>query len=201
MKQYLILVLLALSGCFSAHAQDFLDPVSWEVTVQKEEGTQYNIVMEATIDAGWHLYSQIQFGEEFEGPIRTEFSYNDSSETYTLVGETQEPDVEPLFDPVFEIDVKYFEDKAVFIQPIEVIDPEGLKIVVEISYAVCDDKQCLPPDIKTFEVDLASGKSEFATAEITEEDLEKSAALTIPIKGDLGNTNNSKGYLTIFFLS
>jgi len=200
MKQYLILVLLAISGYFSAHAQDFLDPVSWEVTVQKEEGTRYNILMEATIDGGWHLYSQIQFGEEFEGPIRTEFSYNDSPETYTLVGETQEPDVEPLFDPVFEIDVKYFEDKAVFIQPIEVIDPEGLKIVVEISYAVCDDKQCLPPDIKTFEVDLASGKSEAATAEITEDDLEKSAALTIPIKGDLGNANNSKGYLTIFFL-
>ncbi|MBT8261308.1 MAG: thioredoxin family protein [Bacteroidia bacterium] len=200
MKRIFIIVFAALISNFSIVAQDFLDPVSWEVTTQKESENRYNIILEATIDPGWHLYSQIQYGEEFEGPIPTEFSYNSSPESYTLVGGTQEPDVKPVLDPVFEIEVKSFDDKAVFIQPIEVVNPEGLKIVVEIYYSVCDDEKCLPPDVKSFEVDLASGKSELATAEITEFDLEQTAALTIPLKGDLGNTSGKKGYFTIFLL-
>ncbi len=198
MKRLFLFVLAAFIGTCSIEAQDFLDPVSWEVTTQKESETRYNIILEATIDAGWHLYSQIQFGEEFEGPIRTEFFYNSSPGTYTLVGETQEPDVIPIFDPVFEMDVKFFEDKAVFIQPIEVVNPKGLKVLVEVSYSVCDDEKCLPPDLKSFEVDLASGMSELTTAELTAFDLEQTAALTIPLQGDLGDTNGKKGYFSIF---
>jgi thiol:disulfide interchange protein DsbD len=198
MKRFFVLIIFALAGVFSVQAQDFLDPVSWTVTTEKESETRYNIVMEATIDDGWHLYSQIQFGEEFEGPIRTEFFYNSSPETYTLVGETKEPDVMPIFDPVFEMDVKFFEDKAIFIQPIEVVNLKGLKVLVEVSYSVCDDEKCLPPDLKSFEVDLASGMSELSTAELTEFDLEQTAALTIPLQGDLGDTNGKKGYFSIF---
>lgn len=200
MKKLFIFILFVSTGLFSVNAQDFLDPVSWDVSIQKESGNKYNIIMSATIDAGWHLYSQKQFGEEFEGPIPTEFSFNNSPETFILLDETIEPDVSPIFDPVFELDVISFEDKAVFIQSIEVIAPENLKIEVAIYYSVCDDEKCLPPDTKSFSIDLSSGKAKTNLAEITEEDLEKSAALTIPLKGDLGSSNGQKGYLTIFFL-
>lgn len=203
MKKFVLLFLFLIISIHTISAQDFLDPVAWEISIEKDDGNRYNIIMQATIDEGWHLYSQRQFGEEFEGPIPTEFSYNASPETFTLIGETQEPDIKPVFDPVFELDVISFEDKAIFIQPIEVVDPKGLKVGIEIYYSVCDDEKCLPPDIKTFEIDLESGTAKTNAAEITESDLERSAALTIPIKGKENfkvDHEDRKSFFTIFLL-
>jgi thiol:disulfide interchange protein DsbD len=77
---------------FSVSAQEFINPVQWSVSVvPTDQG--HNLVMSAKIDQGWHLYSQTQFGDEFEGPIRTEFYYNASDSTYVLQGPTQEPEV------------------------------------------------------------------------------------------------------------
>jgi len=205
----IVILLLSVLGFASVSAQDadsqaFLDPVKWEVSVVNESANRYNIVMKASIDQGWHLYSQIQFGEEFEGPIRTEFTFNASDSTYTLSGPTQEPQVAPIYDPVFELEVIYFEEEVTFVQPIEVIDIEGLKIIAEVYYSVCDDEKCLPPDIKTFELDLVSGKSESVSAEITEQDLQKTAALTLDLKGQdqfkAEEHHEDKGLFTIFLL-
>jgi thiol:disulfide interchange protein DsbD len=203
MKNLILLFLCTLTGLISASAQEFLDPVSWDVSIEKESSDRYNIIMKATIDKGWHLYSQKQFGEEFEGPIPTEFSYNSAPDTFSLVGETTEPEITPTFDKVFEIDVVYFEKKAVFIQAIDVINPENLKITVEVFYSVCDDVRCLAPETKSFTLDIASGKAKTDRAEITDEDLERSAALTISLKGTekyKAEHQDRKSYLTIFLL-
>ena len=39
--------------------------------------------------------------------------------TYVLLGPTQEPEVASVYDPVFELDVIYFEDQVSFVQPIK----------------------------------------------------------------------------------
>ena len=205
MKKTTVFLLLLLSIFFSnsSLAQDYLDPVKWKVTVEKEKDNRYNILMTATIDEGWHTYSQKQFGEEFEGPIPTEFSYNDSETTFKLLGPTSEPDITPVYDPVFELDVVYFSDKVTFIQPIEVINSEGLKITAEVYYSVCDEEKCLPPETKTFELDLASGTSGVSSEEITSEDLDITVALTLDLKGmDRFEPaeKEEKGLWTIFLL-
>jgi thiol:disulfide interchange protein DsbD len=196
----LLLTIAFLLALFSTSAQIFLDPVKWDVSVEKENGDRYIILMKASIDDGWHLYSQKQFGEEFEGPIPTEFSYNSSEATYTLFGDTQEPDVIPLYDPVFEINVVYFGGDVLFTQAIDIIDPEGLKIKVDIFYSVCDDVKCLAPETKTFEVDLVSGKGGTTNAEVTSDDILKTNQLIIDVKGNITNTENKKSYLSIFLL-
>jgi len=199
MKRLLLTISLLLA-LFSTNAQNFLDPVKWDVSVEKVNGERYLILMKASIDDGWHLYSQKQFGEEFEGPIATEFSYNSSEETYTLFADTQEPDAKPLYDPVFELNVVYFEGDVLFTQAIDIIDPEGLKIKVDIFYSVCDDVKCLAPETKTFEVDLVSGKGETTNAEVTSDDILKTNQLIIDVKGNITNTENKKSYLSIFLL-
>ena len=105
MKAFKLVCLFTLLGIFNAQAQEFLDPVTWQVSVEPVKNDQYTIVMEATIDSGWHLYSQTQFGDQYEGPIRTEFLYNDSDSTFRLSGATLEPAVAAVFDPIFELDV------------------------------------------------------------------------------------------------
>lgn len=202
MKKIFVL-LVALFVVQLTFSQEFLEPIKWEASIEKESGNVYNILITATIDKGWHTYSQKQFGEEFVGPLPTEFTYNASETTYKLLGATQEPEIQPVYDAVFEMEVVYFSDKVTFIQPIEVINPEGLIITAEVYYSVCDDEKCLAPDTKTFELDLASGKAETAEGEITQKDLEKSAALTIDIKGEENfepAEEKEKGLFTIFLL-
>ncbi|MGB0789749.1 MAG: protein-disulfide reductase DsbD N-terminal domain-containing protein, partial [Marinirhabdus sp.] len=202
--KHLLCMLFLVAGASAGMPAQIHDPVSWEVTAQKTGESRYNIIMRATLEEGWHLYSQKQFGEEFEGPIPTAFSYNASPATYTLLGGTQEPGITPIFDAVFNLDVVYFEDEAVFVQPIKIADPEGLKIMVEIFYSVCDDEKCLPPETKTFELGLAPGSAKNATAELSEEDLQKSAALMLDIKNrdafKSGANEAGSGMLTIFLL-
>lgn len=194
-----LIILLVANTAFS----QIIDPVAWDVSVEKQKDTQYNITINAAIESGWHLYSQKQYGDEDEGPIPTEISYNNTAATYTLIGATEEPNVEPIYDQVFELNVVYFEDEARFVQAINVINPEGLKIKVEVFYSVCDDKQCLAPETKTFEVDLASGEAATVNAEVTAEDMAKTAALTIDLKGTEKYPvldKEKKGLLSIFLL-
>jgi thiol:disulfide interchange protein DsbD len=202
MRKIFLMLLLCTVGV--AHAQGILDPVSWNVTVAENNDDTHTITMVATIDDGWHLYSQEQFGEEFLGPIPTEFTFNASPSTFQLIGETKEPAIAPVYDPVFDLDVVFFEDTATFTQTIQVKKPDNLILKVEIYYSVCDDQQCLPPDTKTFELPLGTGTATIANAEITEDDLQKTAALQLDIKGGENITSTTedseKGYLTIFLL-
>nr|WP_232729183.1 thioredoxin family protein [Ulvibacter sp. MAR_2010_11] len=189
--------------CATITAQEFLDPVEWDVKVEQESGDLYNIIITAQLEDKWHLYSQVEADVEL-GPIPTEFTYNASPETFQLVGKTKEPDVKPFWDPVFEAEIVFFEKKAVFIQAIKVINPDKLKINVEVYYSVCDDEKCLPPETKTFELGLDDGKATVTSAELTEADLEKTAALSVDIKGketfEPVEEDSEKGFLTIFLL-
>ena len=204
MSRLISILIVVFSVLPMVNAQEFLDPVKWEISTEKKSDNTYIIHMDAMIDAGWHLYSQKQFGEEFEGPIATEFDYVGAGESFKLIGETIEPDLPPVFDPVFELDVIFFEDEARFSQEIEVTDPSILSIDLSVYYSVCDDEKCLPPDVKEFTVNLDSGSAEVSTLEISAEDIAKSAALDIDLKGEetyLSQTEDEgKGYLTIFLL-
>lgn len=203
MKAFKLVCLFTLLGIFNAQAQEFLDPVTWQVSVEPVKNDQYTIVMEATIDSGWHLYSQTQFGDQYEGPIRTEFLYNDSDSTFRLSGATLEPAVAAVFDPVFELDVIYFEDHVRFEQTIQVINPEGLQITAEVYYSVCDAEKCLPPDTKSFSLDLTSGQALVVQEDLTEYDLIQSQALSLALQGrDLFEADEQEetGLLRLFFL-
>ncbi len=205
MKKILFFVLVITSFISKTNAQGFLDPVSWEVSLEKNTGDLYTITMEAVLEEKWHLYSQVapEMGADEIGPISTEFSYNTSDASFVLVGETIEPAVAPVYDPIFEMDIIFFDNYAVFTQQIKVTNPEKLEIEVAIYYSVCDDKQCLPPESKIFKIGLDEKKASAQVANITQEDLDKSAKLSIPLKGmEKYQTQDQQGktFLTIFFL-
>ncbi|WP_100613593.1 protein-disulfide reductase DsbD family protein [Confluentibacter citreus] len=138
MKYYILLAffVFGLNG-FS----QILDPVEWTTAVEKISDTEYDLVATATIEKGWHLYSQ---NVPEDGPIPTTFTF-ESSESYKLVGETIEDEGHVIDDPVFMMRIKYFEDKAVFKQRVSFTNkPETIKGSVE--FMVCDDSRCLPPN-------------------------------------------------------
>lgn len=202
MRLRLLLILSLLTVSFSVKAQEFINPVQWSVSVVPTD-KGHDLMMTAKIDQGWHLYSQTQFGDEFEGPIRTEFYYNASDSTYVLQGPTQEPEVTPVYDPVFELDVIYFEEEVRFVQPIKIINAKGNTLTAEVYYSVCDAEKCLPPDTKTFTLNLETLGLVKQELVLTERDLMLSEALKLDLKGQENYTpeeEEQQGLGTIFFL-
>ncbi|WP_229724589.1 protein-disulfide reductase DsbD family protein [Winogradskyella forsetii] len=139
-KKVLLLCLLAFSFSFNLFAQVF-DPVKWETKVEKVSDTEYDLISTATIDSGWHLYSQVV---PEGGPIATGFSYTTNAD-FELIGQTSEDEGHVVDDPVFEMKIKFFENKAEFRQRIKVLTKELSIVEGEVEFMVCDDEKCLPP--------------------------------------------------------
>ena len=170
------------------------DPIEWDTSVQKTGENKYELVTTATLDSGWHLYSQ--FLEE-GGPEATEFVYN-LSETDRLSGKTQEGKGHEGFDPVFEMNVKYFENKAVFVQEIMSDNPNIIQ--GSVYYMVCDDKNCLPPTTYDLSFNLSNAS---AGESLKREDLEQETISTEK-KTEIQNPESkeeTKGLWTIFIIA
>jgi thiol:disulfide interchange protein DsbD len=180
------------------------DPITWEASVEKENDSIFNLVFTATLEEGWHLYSQKEADIDI-APIATTFSYNNAEENFELIGETTEPDIEPIYDQVFEADITYFEDEAVFKQQIKVQPSSNPEIIAEIYFSVCDDEKCLPPETERFNISLEDNEitEGFTGLEISEKDKELTEALNIDVSGMENFAPEEKegnNFLSIFLL-
>lgn len=141
-KLGLIIALVISTNVFA----QILDPVKWTTSVNMISETECELVTTASIDSGWHLYSQTV---PDDGPIPTSFVYEGNGK-YLKKGNTKEGQGHTINDPVFEMMIKYFEDKAVFKQRIKLKSKGVFAINATVEYMVCNDTQCLPPT----EIDL-----------------------------------------------
>ncbi|WP_224491070.1 thioredoxin family protein [Robertkochia flava] len=144
-----------------------LDPVSWSTSVEKVSDNEYDLVSRATIDMGWHLYSQ---NVPEDGPLPTVFTFK-TNENYSLEGATSEPEGHEEFDNTWETVIKYFSDEAEFRQRIKISGDVDV-ITAEVEFQVCDDERCLPPNYVTLEFPVnakyaAPAKPEPAKAQTT----------------------------------
>lgn len=177
------------------------EPVSWKTDVEKISDTEYNLIITATIEDNWHLYSQKL---PKKGPSPTTFSFEESKD-YKLVGTTKEGEGEEVFDEAFKMKLKYFSNKAEFKQKIKLLS-EQATITGVVEFMVCDDSQCLPPtevDL-TFQVPAGSkAKPSKINAIITTDNngentkIEAKADHEAPTE----KKSSSRGLLTIFLLA
>ncbi len=140
-----IILIFALFIAASLNAQIY-DPVKWTTNVEKVSEAEYVLVATATIDSGWHLYSQ---NVPEDGPIPTTFIFEGNS-NYLKKGNTKEDVGHTVNDPIFEMEIKYFDEKAVFKQRIKIKNSSSFEVKGTVEFMVCNDTQCLPPK----EVDL-----------------------------------------------
>jgi thiol:disulfide interchange protein len=173
-----ILLLLMSNASFS----QIVSPVHWSWKVEQVKDENYKIVFTAVIDKPWHTYGMyIQDG----GPVKTSFTYEKNPDI-ELTGKMTEtgPKVKEGMDDVFGINVKLFEDKAVFEQPIKL--KKSTTIKGSFEFMACDDKSCLPPDTKKFEVpaDLIGSKKKV----LNKTDSIKASQSTTPEKMEIADT-------------
>jgi len=143
-----ILAVLVLFTALTAKSQ-ILKPVTWSYAFKKTSAAEATVYIKATIDNGWHVYSQnVKEG----GPIKTTFTFA-KSPAYSLVGATTEPKPITKFEKTFDMDVSYFEKTVLFSQKVKLT---GKTAVVKgtVEFMTCDDHQCLPPEEISFSVSV-----------------------------------------------
>ncbi|WP_163407100.1 protein-disulfide reductase DsbD family protein [Flavobacterium ajazii] len=164
-----------------------LEPVKWTTSVEKISDTEYKLTAKATIEAGWHVYSQ---NVPENGPSPTSFIFDDQGGAFKIIGNTIEGEGHTALDPVFKKTIKYFENTAVFEQKIEVSGTKN-SLTALVEFMACDDSKCLPPTEVELTFDLASGASG------KKETADKATTLASEDKG----VDTEKGLITIFFLA
>ena len=125
------------------------DPVQWDFSQKKLSNNEIELQLKATIDYPWHMYSQ----DVEDLMIATKINFSNSN-NFEIIGKTIEGESIEEFDPTQEMVLKYFEQEAIFSQKIKVTSSKDFNIDGDIYFMVCDDKQCLPPEIVEFSFNL-----------------------------------------------
>jgi DsbC/DsbD-like thiol-disulfide interchange protein len=148
MKKLLILITLMVMG-IGAFAQ-IESPVKWSYAAKKISNNEAVVFLKATIQDGWHIYSQnVKDG----GPIKTSFTFSPSKE-YSLVGKPAEPTPVTKYEDAFKMNVSYFEKSVIFQQKIKLKSANASVVKGQLEYMTCNDKKCLPPEDLDFSVPL-----------------------------------------------
>lgn len=157
MKKLYILIMVLFA--FTANAQMF-EPVTWSYSSRKISDTEAEVVIKATIERGWHVYSQ--FIEE-GGPVPTSFRFNPSKD-YTLTGKVSEsPKAAVAFDKNFDMQIAWHKDEVTFRQRIRMKAPKTT-VTGSLEFMVCNDERCLPPEEVEFSIPVNLGTAPAAAA-------------------------------------
>lgn len=155
MKTRVILCWLLMAlFCLPMFAQ-MQDPVQFKAEWKEISATEAEIVFTGTIDAGWHVYST-ELGDG--GPTSATFNI-DEIKGAELVGKLTPGAGEiDKMDPIFGMQVRYFEKSAKFAQKVKLTGGDYV-IKGYLEYGACNDENCLPPTAVDFSY---SGKAQAA---------------------------------------
>ena len=177
------LVWLALS-CFIAllpwsvaKAQMITDAVSWE---KKQTNTADGVVtlsFKATLKQGWHIYDvTLPDG----GPTPTHIELDGAKGVKLLEGLKPSKKPTSIFDPNFDMNLRWYTGSVTFEQKAQIGDPEHFVLSGDLVYMLCNDQTCLPPTRLPFDIkasDLTTPLEMEATA--SEEANEEEPATTV----------------------
>jgi hypothetical protein len=132
--------------CATSFAQ-ILKPVKWSYASKPINDNEAILLIKATIEKGWHIYSQtVPDG----GPEATSFSFS-ASKDYKLKGKTSEPEPITKFEPAFKMKLSYFENSVVFQQRIAQVVGSPT-VSGNVVFMVCNGMQCLTPEEIDFSI-------------------------------------------------
>lgn len=168
MKKIFLMTLFSMMAlCMTAQ---MANPVKVQSQLKEVSATEAELVFNASIESGWHMYSTevVEFG-----PTPTSLNVESISGA-TLKG-TLKPKNTPVkkYEEMFGSDVYYFEHTATFVQKLTL---EGGKYHVEgfLEYGACNDQSCTPPTKVDFSYD---GEAKKVEAEVKEEKTETEKGL------------------------
>ena len=152
MKKKLLFLFLTFFSAAALFAQN-ANPVTWSFTSKKISEKEYEVQLIATMQKGWHVYSQQQPKEAIAIP--TTFSFN-KNPLVDLEGKVKEVGkLEKFNDPVLEVSAFQYSNKVVFVQKIKLKGKVKTKLTGKLEFQACTDEKCLPPKSIDFSIPIS----------------------------------------------
>lgn len=150
--------------CLPVWAQ-IQEPVKFKTEWKSISADEAEIIFTGNIEKGWHVYStDLPEG----GPISATFN-TDRMEGAETVGKlTPKGKETDMMDPIFGMQVRFFENTATFVQKIR-LTGGSYDIAGYLEYGACNDENCLPPTSVefSFKGEAASSVTESPSAAAT----------------------------------
>ena len=147
----LLFVLIALFSIQAGYAQQNLNPVSWAFSSKKIGEGIYEIHMVATIQKGWHVYSQKQPKDAIAEPTLFNFNKNPLIELDGKVKEVGK--MEKYVDKVLDVSANQYSNEVRFVQKVKMKGKAKTNLTGSLRYQTCNDEKCLPS--KTVNLSIA----------------------------------------------
>lgn len=180
MKKILISI-IAFFLAVTTYAQ-IQEPVKFKTELKNVSATEVEIVFTASIERGWHVYST-DLGDG--GPISATFN-TDKLTGAEVVGKLRPVGKEiASFDKLFEMNVRYFEHSAQFVQKLKLTGGD-YQIVGYLEYGACNDENCLPPTQVEFSF---AGKGQGKSSSVVQEQEEVKTDTAATDSGIIGGSD------------
>lgn len=162
-RNWFLLILLFLATGINAQIKN---PVKFKLTINELGNNQYEAVLNATMESGWHIYSK-DIPEDTGIPTE----YKVSGKNIELIGKfTETGKKHEEFSEAFGGNIVYYSNTAGFKQKFKLKDAtKPGDVVAEITYQTCDDRVCLAPNTLEFNKQVTpKGAAESADTETAE---------------------------------
>ena len=117
------------------------NPVSWSYTQKKISDKVYEVHLTATIEKGWHIYSQHQSQDAIALPTSVKFN---SNPLISFKGKIDEKGkLEMVKDEVMQIENRQYENLVDFVQLV-ILKANVTNVAGEIEFMACTGERCLP---------------------------------------------------------
>ncbi len=144
--------------CSIGHlSSQVLRPVKWTTEYKKTADCEYDIILKASIDKGWHLYSS--FLDPNIGPVPTTVEMKTDGNS-SVIGKLSEStpikEIEAVWD---NKEVSFFANSAWFKRKVKLKNGNASTIIINVNWIVCNDGTCMPPDDKELSVTIPADPS------------------------------------------
>ena len=126
-------------------------PYKWNFKTVKLSKNILELHCTIYVNDSWHTYSQFT---PQGGPVPTKFIFV-KNPFFSLDGSVVENgNMITRREEVFDVDIKYFENKVDFVQKIRLKSNAKTNIGGSVEFMVCNNLKCLPPETMNFSIDL-----------------------------------------------
>jgi len=126
-------------------------PLRCAFAAKKVSESTYEIHLTATLQKGWHVYSQTT---PDGGPVATTLAFT-KNPLLELKGPAIEVGkLEQKHEELFGVDVKQFSEHVDFVQTVKTKVKAKTALNGTVKFMTCNDHECLPPQAQKFSVSL-----------------------------------------------
>lgn len=143
-------IIIFLFFSFSALSASSQSPVSWEFTAKHLRGSLYEVHLTATIQAGWHMFSQKQPANALPLPTRVNFQKNPLILLKGLI--VEEGKMTTYKEKTLGFVQNQYADHLDFIQTVSLRRKVVTTVSGNVLFQVCNDHECLPPTSVKFSI-------------------------------------------------